>query len=106
MKRRAVVLGALLIASLPVHPITAAQSENDLMRLTVPAGQLPAGCQLLPSKGSGPLATNPAIVKDPTFLGMMHALIFGPQAGDLAFVQGALPPERAKALAERTSSRA
>jgi hypothetical protein len=98
-------MSAVAVAVLLVQPV-GAQQVSDLMRLTVPADQLPAGCQLLVAKKSEQLPTNPAIVRDPRFLGMMHALIFGPLPGDEAFVEGELTPARARALAERTSVRA
>ena len=55
--------------------VSAQQTGDELVRLTVPAAALPANCRLNPNPG-GFQPTNPAIVSNPAILGFMHSLIF------------------------------
>jgi hypothetical protein len=82
---------------------SAQQSGEDLLRLTVPASALPAGCSLNPNPG-GFLPTNPAIVTNPAILGFMHGLVFGPAPGETAVPSPT--PERMKVMVGSMSARA
>ena len=94
---------AIVLASLLVQ-LAGAQSGSDLLRLTVPAEKLPAGCQLAPTEG-GPVATNPSMVTDAQFLGMMHAAIFLPLPEDPTGADQ-LTAARSRAVREAAPGRA
>jgi hypothetical protein len=106
MTRTSIAL-PLVLAMLSVgHGVATGQTGQDLAQLTVPANQLPAGCRLI-SRAGGFIQTNPAIVTDPKTLGFMHALVFGPEPGELDDV-GRTPPTspNAAALVEGMVARA
>lgn len=101
--QRALVIAVVVGASISL-PISAQRAGEDLARLTVPASKLPANCRLKPSPG-GFIATNPGIVIDPTTLGFIHSLIFGPMPGEPD--RAPAPPASAgdKALADAMAAR-
>ena len=101
--QRALVI-AFVVGSSILRPISAQRAGEDLARLTVPPSGLPANCRLNPSPG-GFIPTNPAIVTDPTTLGFMHSLIFGPMPGEPDRAPAPPAAARDKALADAMAAR-
>jgi hypothetical protein len=100
-------LTCALLALTSAPSAWAGQGGSDLVKLTVPASQLPAGCRLMPGP-RGFVKTNPAVITDPQTLGFMYGLLFGPlpasQSPDLVALGARVAAGYAAAYEEKGGS--